>query len=190
VSEDTSEPHNTLESDESPEADPTSEAHNEAASDESQDGSQQATQSKNTFQYKSSHPEYLLIGNIESPRRTRSHFKQEEYMLRLLLVIEPATIDEALSNDGWIVAMQEELNQFQRNDVWNLVTKPDHKNIIGTKRVFRNKLNKKGEVVRNKARLITQGYSQQEALIIPKHLLQLQDWKQSGYFYPMQLIIV
>jgi len=58
--------------------------------------------------------------------------------------------------------MQEELNQFQRNDVWDLVPKPQQKNIIGTKWVFRNKLNEQGEVVRNKARLVAQGYSQQE----------------------------
>ena len=75
-------------------------------------------------------------------------------------MIEPATVDEALSDDGWILAMQEEINQFQRNDVWDLVPKPRHKNIIGTTWVFRNKLNEQGEVTRNKARLVAQGYSQ------------------------------
>jgi len=45
-------------------------------------------------------------------------------MIGLLSVIEPAIVDEALSDDGWILAMQEELNQFQRNDVWDLVPKP------------------------------------------------------------------
>jgi len=63
-------------------------------------------------------------------------------MLGLLSVIESVTVDKALSDDGWIISMQEELNQFQRNDVWDLVPKPDHKNIIGTKWVFENKLNK------------------------------------------------
>jgi len=79
-------------------------------------------------------------------------------------VIEPTTVDEALSDEGWILAMQEELNQFQRNDVWDLVPKPLQKNIIGTKWVFRNKLNEQGEVTRNKARLVAQGYSQQEGI--------------------------
>ncbi|CAJ2666341.1 unnamed protein product [Trifolium pratense] len=79
-------------------------------------------------------------------------------------MMEPSKIDEALKDDAWIVAMQEELNQFQRNDVWTLVPKPSHKNIIGTKWVFRNKLNEQGEVVRNKARLVAQGYSQQEGI--------------------------
>jgi len=85
-------------------------------------------------------------------------------MMGLLSVIEPATIDEALSNDGWILAMQEELNQFQRNDVWDLVPKLHHKNIIGTKWVFKNKLNEQGELVKNKARLVSQVYSQQEGI--------------------------
>ncbi|CAJ2642238.1 unnamed protein product [Trifolium pratense] len=79
-------------------------------------------------------------------------------------MMEPSKIDEALKDDAWIVAMQEELNQFQRNDVWTLVPKPSHNNIIGTKWVFRNKLNEQGEVVRNKARLVAQGYSQQEGI--------------------------
>jgi len=83
-------------------------------------------------------------------------------MIGLLSVIEPTTVDEALSDDGWILAMQEELNQFQRNNVWDLVPKPQQKNIIRTKWVFRNKLNEQGEVIRNKARLVAQGYSQQE----------------------------
>jgi len=145
VPEHTSEPVQTPESAESPEVEPTLEV---------QDGSQQANQYKNTFMYKSSHPEDQIIGNKDSPRRTRSYFRQKESMIGLLSVIEPSTVGEALSDDKWILVMQEELNQFQRNDVWDLVPKPQHKNIIGTKWVFRNKLNEQGEVVRNKARLI------------------------------------
>ena len=60
--------------------------------------------------------------------------------------------------------MQEEQNQFQRNDVWDLVVKSQRKNIIGTNRVFMNKLNEQGEMVRNKVRLVAQGYSQQEGI--------------------------
>ena len=100
--------------------------------------------------------------------------------------IEPTKVDEALTDDGWILAMQDELNQFKRNDVWDLVPKLEHKNIIGTKWVVRNKLNEQGEVIRNKARLVAQGYTNKKALIILKLLLQLQDWKQSGYLFPMQ----
>jgi len=164
ATEDTLKPDQIKESEDSPEAEPTLEAQDEVASDVAQDGSQQANQSKNSFKYKFSHPEDQIIGNKNNPRRTRSYFRQEQSMIGLLSVIEPAIVDEALSDDGWILAMQEEFNQFQRNDVWNLVPKPPQKKIIGTKWVFRNKLNEQGEVTRNKARLVAQGYSQQEGI--------------------------
>ena len=97
VPEDTSEPDQTAEHEEIPKAEITPEA---------QDGSQQANQSKNTFKYKSSHHEDQIIRNKESPRRTISYFRQEKSMIGLLSVIEPTTVDEALSDDGWILAMQ------------------------------------------------------------------------------------
>ncbi|CAM8893012.1 unnamed protein product [Rhodiola kirilowii] len=53
--------------------------------------------------------------------------------------------------------MQEELHQFERNEVWRLVPRPKDKNVIGTKWVFRNKMDDKGVVVRNKARLVVDG---------------------------------
>ncbi|KAK6139205.1 hypothetical protein DH2020_027052 [Rehmannia glutinosa] len=60
--------------------------------------------------------------------------------------------------------MQEELNQFERNKVWELVQRPTHQNVIGTKWVFRNKMNEEGYVVRNKARLVAKGYCQEEGI--------------------------
>ncbi|KAK6148275.1 hypothetical protein DH2020_019187 [Rehmannia glutinosa] len=60
--------------------------------------------------------------------------------------------------------MQEELNQFERNDVWELVPCPTSQTIIGTKLVFWNKLNDQGNIVRNKARLVAQGYCQEEGI--------------------------
>ncbi|CAM8907553.1 unnamed protein product [Rhodiola kirilowii] len=60
--------------------------------------------------------------------------------------------------------MQEELHQFERNKVWRLVPRPKDKNVIGTKWVFRNKLDDKGIVVRNKARQVVKGYNQQEGI--------------------------
>ncbi|MDQ4227199.1 reverse transcriptase domain-containing protein, partial [Pseudomonas aeruginosa] len=53
------------------------------------------------------------------------------------------------------------MNQFTRNDVWELVPRPEDKTIIGTKWVYKNKMNEQGEVVRNKARLVAQGYCQE-----------------------------
>ncbi|GJW05421.1 retrovirus-related pol polyprotein from transposon TNT 1-94 [Tanacetum coccineum] len=65
---------------------------------------------------------------------------------------------------SWIIAMKEELNQFIANDVWELVPQPRNMKIIGTKWVFRNKLDENGIVSRNKARLVAQGYNQQEGI--------------------------
>ncbi|KAJ3709158.1 hypothetical protein LUZ61_012863 [Rhynchospora tenuis] len=72
--------------------------------------------------------------------------------------------EEANVDPNWIFAMQEELNQFERNQVWELVPLPSGKQVIGTKWVFRNKLDEYGNVVRNKARLVAQGYKQQEGI--------------------------
>ncbi|GJV18384.1 retrovirus-related pol polyprotein from transposon TNT 1-94 [Tanacetum coccineum] len=77
---------------------------------------------------------------------------------------EPKNVNEALTDESWIVAMQEELNQFIANDVWELVPQPRNMIIIGTKWVFRNKLDENGIVSRNKARLVAQGYNQQEGI--------------------------
>jgi hypothetical protein len=60
--------------------------------------------------------------------------------------------------------MHEELENFERNQVWTLVDPPRDVNVIGTKCVFKNKQGEDGEVVRNKAYLVAQGYSQVEGL--------------------------
>ncbi|GJY07009.1 hypothetical protein Tco_0374063 [Tanacetum coccineum] len=61
-------------------------------------------------------------------------------------VIEPKNINEALKDESWVIAMQEELNQFVSNDVWELVPNPMDMTIIGTKWVFRNKLDENGVI--------------------------------------------
>jgi hypothetical protein len=60
--------------------------------------------------------------------------------------------------------MQDELNNFTRNQVWELVEHPKNKNVIGTKWVYRNKQDEHGIVVKNKTRLVAKGYSQVEGL--------------------------
>ncbi|GJT77274.1 retrovirus-related pol polyprotein from transposon TNT 1-94 [Tanacetum coccineum] len=71
---------------------------------------------------------------------------------------------EAFEEDGWVIAMQEELNQFERNKVWKLVPTPYGKTIIRTKWIFINKINENGVVISNKARLVSQGYRQEEGI--------------------------
>ncbi|GJV93194.1 retrovirus-related pol polyprotein from transposon TNT 1-94 [Tanacetum coccineum] len=78
--------------------------------------------------------------------------------------MEPKKLIEALEEEGWIIAMQEELNQFERNKVWTLVPKPHGKTIIGTKWIWKNKMDENGIVIKNKARLVAQGYNQQEGI--------------------------
>jgi hypothetical protein len=66
--------------------------------------------------------------------------------------IEPFRVEEALRDLDSVLAMQEELNNFKRNEVWSLVPRPKQ-NVVGTKWVFRNKQDEHGVVTRNKARL-------------------------------------
>jgi hypothetical protein len=58
--------------------------------------------------------------------------------------------------------MHEELENFERNQVWTLVEPPHDVNVIGTKGVLKNKQGENGEVMRNKAHLVAQGFSQVE----------------------------
>ena len=60
--------------------------------------------------------------------------------------------------------MHEELHQFVRNDVWELVPRPKGVNVIGTKWIFKNKSDEHGIVIRNKFRLVAQGYTQVEGV--------------------------
>jgi hypothetical protein len=81
--------------------------------------------------------------------------------------MEPFKIEDALRDLDWVVAMQEELNNFQRNQVWPLVER-SKQNVVGIKWVFRNKQDEHGVVTRNKARLIAKGYSQVKGLDFDK----------------------
>jgi hypothetical protein len=60
--------------------------------------------------------------------------------------------------------MDEELNQIEKNDTWGLVPRPKNKNVIGTKWIFRNKLNEDGHVTRNKTILVCKEYTQVEGI--------------------------
>ncbi|GJV15586.1 uncharacterized mitochondrial protein-like protein [Tanacetum coccineum] len=77
---------------------------------------------------------------------------------------EPKRIAKALSDSAWVEAMQEELLQFKLQKVWILVDLPKGKRAIGTKWVFRNKKDERGIVIRNKARLVAQGHTQEEGI--------------------------
>jgi hypothetical protein len=71
---------------------------------------------------------------------------------------EPFKVEDALRDPDWVVAMQEELNNFKHNEVWALVQRPKL-NVVGTTWVFHNKKDEHGVIIRNKARLVAKGYS-------------------------------
>jgi len=73
--------------------------------------------------------------------------------------------------------MNEELDQIEKNDTWELVPRPLDKNVIATKRIFTNKFNENGEVIRNKERIVCKGYAQKEGIDIEEHLHLLPDLK-------------
>nr|GEV07931.1 putative ribonuclease H-like domain-containing protein [Tanacetum cinerariifolium] len=77
---------------------------------------------------------------------------------------EPKRITNALKDPAWVEVMQEELLQFHLQKVWTLVDLSRGKRAIGTKWVFRNKKDEIGIVIKNKSRLVTQGFTQKEGI--------------------------
>ncbi|XP_075473355.1 uncharacterized protein LOC142504363 [Primulina tabacum] len=126
------------------------------------------------------HPSSQIIGEAFGGMQTRRNEKVDYRKMMGLVcmtsvysqvshscfvsLIEPKNINEALKDEFWVDAMHEELEQFVRNDVWDLVPRPDNVNVIGTKWIFKNKTDESGIVVRNKARLVAQGYTQIEGI--------------------------
>ena len=92
---------------------------------------------------------------------TTNKLRNESCLLRKF---EPKIVKDALLDDDWYKAMEEEIDQIKKNKIWTLVPRPVDKNVIGTKQVFRNKLDENGEITRNKARLVYKGYAQEEGL--------------------------
>ncbi|GJV06907.1 putative ribonuclease H-like domain-containing protein [Tanacetum coccineum] len=106
------------------------------------------------------HPLDQVIGDLQSAIQTRKMSKN----LKKHGFEEPQKVIHALKDPSWIEAMQEELLQFKLQEVWTLVDLPNGKRAIGSKWVFRNKKDEKGTVIRNKARLVAQGYTQEEGI--------------------------
>jgi hypothetical protein len=110
------------------------------------------------------HPLDSIIGDIQRGVQTRSRLTSFYAHSSFVSMEEPKDIDKALRDPDWVNAIHEELNNFKRNEVWELVERPMDHNVIGTRWVFRNKQDQDGIVVRNKARLVAQGYTQIEGL--------------------------
>ncbi|GJV01148.1 putative ribonuclease H-like domain-containing protein [Tanacetum coccineum] len=108
--------------------------------------------------------EHAMVSYIKKQRRTNHKDYQNCLFACFLSQNEPKKVIQALTDPSWIEAMQEELLQFKLQKVWTLVDLPKGKRAIGTKWVYRNKKDERGIVVRNKARLVAQGYTQEEGI--------------------------
>ncbi|GKA01446.1 retrovirus-related pol polyprotein from transposon TNT 1-94 [Tanacetum coccineum] len=113
------------------------------------------------------HPLDQVIGDPSKPVMThqRLHTDSEVCMYALTVsTIEPKNIKEAMADHSWIESMQDELNQFERLQVWELVPRPEGKNVIALKWLWKNKCDAENIVVRNKSRLVAKGYKQEEGI--------------------------
>ncbi|GKB17529.1 retrovirus-related pol polyprotein from transposon TNT 1-94, partial [Tanacetum coccineum] len=84
--------------------------------------------------------------------------------LLLQFAVKPKTYKDALTQACWIKAMQEELNKFERLEVWELVPRPDKVMVITLKWIYRVKLDELGGILKNKDRLVARGYRQEEGI--------------------------
>ncbi|GJU75578.1 retrovirus-related pol polyprotein from transposon TNT 1-94 [Tanacetum coccineum] len=113
------------------------------------------------------HPIANVIGD---PSRSVSMRKQLEtdamwcYFDAFLTSVEPKNFKQAMTEPSWIDAMQEEIHEFQRLEVWELVPCPDKVLLIKLKWIYKVKTDEFGGVLKNKARLVAQGFRQEEGI--------------------------
>ncbi|GJV99019.1 retrovirus-related pol polyprotein from transposon TNT 1-94 [Tanacetum coccineum] len=88
-------------------------------------------------------------------------------------IVEPKNIKEAMADSAWIKAMQDELHQFDRLKVWELVDKPFGKMIFKLKWLWKNKKDEHQTVIRNKARLVAKGYAQERGIDFEESFAQV-----------------
>nr|GFC03487.1 Gag-Pol polyprotein [Tanacetum cinerariifolium] len=109
------------------------------------------------------HPLEQVIGNPSQSVRTRRQRESDAEMCMFALTVsrtEPKNIKETMADSAWIESMQEELHQFDRLDVWELIDRPLCTNVINLKWLWKNKRDEENTVIRNKSRLVAKGYAQ------------------------------
>ncbi|GJW83596.1 retrovirus-related pol polyprotein from transposon TNT 1-94 [Tanacetum coccineum] len=117
------------------------------------------------YRWTTDHPLEQVHGNPSKPVQTRRQLATVPEMCMFALTVstaEPKNIKVSMADSAWIEAMQEELHQFDRLQVWELVDKPFDKTVIKLKWLWKNKKDKDQTLIRNKARLVAKGYAQEE----------------------------
>ncbi|GJW90199.1 retrovirus-related pol polyprotein from transposon TNT 1-94, partial [Tanacetum coccineum] len=113
------------------------------------------------------HPSDNIIGKLKRPVSIRLQLHELAsfcYYDAFLTSVKPKNYKDALTQACWIEAMQEELNEFERLKVWELVPRPDKVMVITLKWIYKVKLNELGGVLKNKTRLVAHGYRQEEGI--------------------------
>ncbi|GKE39915.1 retrovirus-related pol polyprotein from transposon TNT 1-94, partial [Tanacetum coccineum] len=121
--------------------------------------------SKHNSKWTKYNPLENIIGELDRPVSTRLQLHEEAlfyYYDAFLTAVEPKTYKDALTQSCWIEAMQEELNEFERLEVWELVPRPDKVMVITLKWIYKVKLDELGGILKNKAQLVARGYRQEE----------------------------
>nr|GEZ35712.1 ribonuclease H-like domain-containing protein [Tanacetum cinerariifolium] len=119
------------------------------------------------FPQSNDHPLNYIIGPLFRPVSTRLQLLEQAlffYYNVFLTSVEPKTCKEALTQACWIEAMQEELHEFERLEVWELVPRPDKVMEITLKWIYKVKLDELGGILKNKACLVARGYRQEEGI--------------------------
>ncbi|GKB03832.1 retrovirus-related pol polyprotein from transposon TNT 1-94, partial [Tanacetum coccineum] len=126
-----------------------------------------APNSEHVTKWTKDHPLDNIIGELERPVSTRLQLHEQAlfcYYDAFLTSVEPKNYKDALTQACWIEAMQEELHEFDRLEVWELVPRPDKVMIITLKWIYKVKLDEMGGILKNKARLVARGYRQEEGI--------------------------
>ncbi|GJV85415.1 putative ribonuclease H-like domain-containing protein [Tanacetum coccineum] len=126
-----------------------------------------APNSKHINKWTKDHPLDNIIGELERPVSTRLQLHEQAlfcYYDSFLTSVKPKNYKDALTQACWIEAMQEELNEFERLEVWELVPRPDKVMVITLKWIYKVKLDEFGGILKNKARLVGHGYRKEEGI--------------------------
>ncbi|GKD35330.1 putative ribonuclease H-like domain-containing protein [Tanacetum coccineum] len=113
------------------------------------------------------HPLDNIVGNPSRPVSTRKQLASDALWCCFhseLSKLEPKNFKMAVIEDCWFQAMQDEIHEFDRLEVWELVPRPVYVMVIALKWIYKVKLDEYGDVLKNKARLVAKGYRQEEGI--------------------------